>query len=150
MPTPRHHIRSVVPRRAPVLVDSGVWIALASARDQHHAAAEEAIRSALAARTALLTTNLIVAEVQRFLLFRAGDQAASLFLDRLDASPSLGIVFADAGHHAAARRWLSRLAGQRITYTDAVSFAVMESHRCAAALTFDRDFAAAGFDVVMR
>lgn len=147
MPTPRHHTRSAVRPRAPVLVDSGVWIALASARDQHHAAADAAIRAALAARTALLTTSLIVAEVQRFVLFRAGIEPAALIVDRIDASPSVTVVFPDADHHAAARQWLARLRDHRITYTDAVSFAVMQSHRCAAALTFDRDFAAAGFVV---
>lgn len=147
MRTPRHHTRSAVAPRAPVLVDSGVWIALASARDQHHAAADAAVRAALASHTALLTTSLIVAEVQRFVLFRAGIQAAALIVDRIDASPSVTIVFPDADHHAAARQWLTRLSDRRITYTDAVSFAVMQSHRCAAALTFDGDFAAAGFAV---
>jgi predicted nucleic acid-binding protein len=147
LPTPRHHTRSVAPARAPVLVDSGVWIALASARDQHHAAADAAIRVALTARTPLLTTSLIVAEVQRFVLFRAGIQPAALIVDRIDASPSVTMIFPGADHHAVARQWLDRLSDQRLTYTDAVSFAVMQSHRCAAALTFDRDFALAGFAV---
>jgi predicted nucleic acid-binding protein len=105
------------------------------------------VRAALAAGTALLTTSLIVAEVQRFVLFRAGVQPAALILDRIDASPSVTVVFPDAEHHAAARRWLARLGDQRITYTDAVSFAVMQSHRCAAALSFDRDFVTAGFAI---
>jgi predicted nucleic acid-binding protein len=43
------------------------------------------------------------------------------------------------------RAWLDRLANHAITYTDAVSFAVMEALRCTAALTFDHDFLAAGF-----
>ena len=56
-------------------------------------------------------------------------------------------MYPGAEHDAAARRWLARLADQRITYTDAVSFAVMASHRCAAALSFDRDFTIAGFPI---
>ncbi|MFN8643610.1 MAG: PIN domain-containing protein [Candidatus Binatia bacterium] len=128
-----------------MLVDSGVWIALASARDQHHRAADAAVRAAVAARTALLTTSLIVAEVHRFLLFHAGIAPAALMVDRIDASPSVTVVYPDADHHTAARRWLAKLNDRRITYTDAVSFAVMTTHRCAAALSFDRDFALAGF-----
>jgi predicted nucleic acid-binding protein len=55
------------------------------------------------------------------------------------------VEFATAVHHVAARRWLARLADQAISYTDAVSFAVMQARRCGAALAFDRHFAIAGF-----
>jgi predicted nucleic acid-binding protein len=124
-----------------------VWIALASARDQHHRAADAALRDAVAARTPLLTTSLILAEVHRFLLFHAGIAPAALMLQRIAASPSVQVVYPDAAHDAVARRWLTKLSDQCITLTDAVSFAVMQSHRCAAALSFDRDFVVAGFTV---
>jgi predicted nucleic acid-binding protein len=55
------------------------------------------------------------------------------------------LVFASGEHHAAARRWLTRLMPRPITYTDAVSFAVMESVECRYFLGFDDDFRAAGF-----
>ena len=105
------------------------------------------MRTAVGAGTPLLTTSLILAEVHRFLLFQAGIRPAALMLERIDASPSVRVVFPDSAHDAAARRWLARLADQRITYTDAVSFAVMQSHRCAAALSFDHDFTVAGFAI---
>ncbi|MBX3023980.1 type II toxin-antitoxin system VapC family toxin [bacterium] len=124
-----------------------MWIALASARDQHYRAADAALREAIAAHTPLLTTSLILAEVHRFLLFHAGIHAAAVMLERIAASPSVAIVYPGAEHDAAARQWLARLDDQRITLTDAVSFAVMQSHRCAAALSFDRDFAIAGFAI---
>ena len=87
----------------------------------------------------------MIAEVHRLTLFRAGVLPAQRGLDRIDASPSVTIRFADADDHAAARRWLERLAPRPITYTDAVSFAVMEATVCRHALGFDEDFAAAGF-----
>jgi predicted nucleic acid-binding protein len=74
-------------------------------------------------------------------------EAALRALELLDASPSLTIHFATAHHHAAARRWLQRLAPRPVTYADAISFAVMESARCRTVLGFDEDFAAAGFTV---
>jgi predicted nucleic acid-binding protein len=37
------------------------------------------------------------------------------------------------------------MAPRPITYTDAVSFAVMEANGCSHVLGFDQDFAAAGF-----
>jgi predicted nucleic acid-binding protein len=100
---------SVAVPPARLFVDSGAWIALVSARDQHHA------------------------------------EAAAHALDRLEASPLLSIEFATAIHHRAARAWLDRLPDQRISYTDAVSFAVMEAARCAEVLSFDHDFVLAGF-----
>lgn len=128
-----------------MLVDSGVWIALVRATDQHHADADHMLRQAVRERVALVTTPLIVAEVHRFALFHFGIRPAALLLDRLDASPRLTIEFVTAAHHAAARRWLARLWDQVITYTDAVSFAVMEAARCTAVMSFDRDFVTAGF-----
>ena len=103
------------------------------------------MREALSRRIPLLTTNLVLAETHRLTLFRAGIQPALRALERLDTSTSVTIHFATADDHAAARRWLERLAPRPITYTDAVSFAVMEACRCAHVVGFDQDFAAAGF-----
>jgi len=102
-------------------------------------------RRAVTARTPLVTTNLIVAEVHRFILFHVGIRPAALLLDRIGASPLLTLEYATAAHDAAARQWLARLSDQVITYTDAVSFAVMDAARCTAAMSFDHDFVTAGF-----
>lgn len=132
---------------ARLFVDSGAWIALRSRRDQHHAEADRLFREALGRRIRLLTTNLVLAEVHRLTLFRAGVQPALRALDRIGASQSVTVHFAGAEHHAAARRWLERLAPRPVTYADAVSFAVMEHLDCRHALGFDRDFAVAGFQL---
>jgi predicted nucleic acid-binding protein len=95
----------------------------------------------------LVTTNLIIAEIYRLTLFRAGREPALRALDRIDASPSVTVHFTTADDHAAARRWLERLAALPVTYTDAVSFAVIEATKCTHVLGFDHDFAAAGFEL---
>lgn len=143
MPRPRPRTAPAAP--AKLFVDSGAWIALRSRRDQHHTEADRLFREALSRRIPLVTTNLIVAETHRLTLFRAGVHPALRALERLDASPSVTIHFATAADHAAARRWLERLTPRPITYTDAVSFAVMEGSRCHDVLGFDHDFTAAGF-----
>ncbi|MBI1816409.1 MAG: PIN domain-containing protein [Deltaproteobacteria bacterium] len=130
---------------ARVLVDSGAWIALVRAKDQYHASAEQMFRDAIRHRIRLVTTNLILAEVQRFILFHVGIQPALHVLDRIEASPLLTIEFTTAAHHAAARKWLAQFPDQRISYTDAVSFAVMRAMRCTTAMGFDHDFELAGF-----
>jgi predicted nucleic acid-binding protein len=130
-----------------VFVDTSAWVALFSGRDQHHIEADRAFRTALARGVALLTTNLVVAELHRLLLFRAGTAAAAAAIERIDSSDCVTIGFADATHHRAALQWLDRLSNHRITYTDAVSFSVMAACGCGASITYDRDFAVAGFDI---
>lgn len=95
----------------------------------------------------LVTTNLILAEIHRLILFRAGMEPAVRALDRIDASTSTNIHFATARDHEAARRWLERLAPRPVTYTDAVSFAVMAAAKYKHVLGFDDDFVVAGFQL---
>lgn len=134
---------SLVPGR--VFVDSGTWIALGRQRDQHHGEADRLFRVAVSRRVPLLTSNLVIAEVHRFILFHIGIQAAQRMVDRIDAARLVTIEFARQEHHKAAREWLARLPDQKISYTDAVSFAVMEATRCTTAFSFDHDFTLAGF-----
>lgn len=128
-----------------LFVDSSAWIALISARDTRHGEVEQMFRHAVGRRIALLTTNLVVAEVHRFILFRAGIRPAALAIDRIDASALLQVEFVTRSHHSAARDWLAHLDDQKISYTDAVSFAVMEARSCTTAISLDHDFVLAGF-----
>jgi predicted nucleic acid-binding protein len=131
---------------AGLFVDSGAWLALRSRRDQHHEAADRLFREAIQHRIPLLTSNLVIAEAHRLTLFRVGIQPALHALTQIDASSRVAIHFATADDHATARRWLERLAPRPITYTDAVSFAIMEAAACRHVLGFDDDFMAAGFE----
>lgn len=137
--------RAVVARE--LFVDSSAWIAFFSARDQNHANADKLVRAALKARRRLITTNLVLSEVHRLLLFRAGIRPAGAAIDHLCNSVEVEIQFTGPEHHERARKWINQLSDQVITYTDANSFAVMESRKLRDAMTFDRDFAIAGFSI---
>ena len=144
MPRPLRKPKKVEPRA--VFVDTSGWIAFFSQDDGNHAQADQLIAGALATRKQLITSNLVLAEVHRLLLFRAGIRAAATALDKIATSPSVHLVLATRDLHERARSWLDKLQDQVITLTDAVSFAVMEDARCRAAVTFDRDFWIAGFE----
>ncbi len=131
--------------RDSVYVDTSAWIALLSARDQNHAVAEQLFREAVALKVVLMTTNLVLAEVHRLILHRVGMRAANLALDRIESSARTSILFATDAHHHAAKAWLLGLRGRRMTYTDAVGFAVLNDSSCAGFLSFDSDFLVAGF-----
>jgi predicted nucleic acid-binding protein len=129
-------------------VDSSAWIALFSARDQHHAAADRMFRIILKTSRRLFTSNLVLAEIHRLLLFRAGIRAAIAALERIEASHRIQIEFAGVDHHQSAKVWLSKLSNLPITYTDAVSFAIMESADCTAVMGYDQHFCSAGFNLL--
>lgn len=130
---------------ARLFVDSSVWLAYLSARDGRHAAADALVRTAVARRRPLLTSNLVLAEVQRLLLFRAGATPARAALERITASPTVTILYPDAAAHHAAMAWLTRYSDQELSYTDATSFCLMRLNACREALSFDHDFVVAGF-----
>src|SRR3989440_1308304 len=136
----RQRIEHVGGEPASLFVDSGAWIALASARDQHHAEADSLFRIAATLRLPLLTTNLVVADVHRFLLHRAGTAVAARALDRLESSPRLAVEFVRPDHHRAARKWLARLRGHPGSHTDAGSLPGMPGRRRRAAPSLDPHF----------
>ena len=86
-----------------VFVDSGAWIAYFSIRDGRHGEADALLRARVAARRRLLTTNLVLAEVHRWLLFQAGIAPEAATLDRIDATSLVRIIHPNAEHHRAAR-----------------------------------------------
>jgi len=131
--------------RNSIFVDSSAWIAHFSARDQHHPDVDRLFRRAAESKRPLLTTNLVLAEIHRLLLHRAGIRAAGAALDRIGLSTLVRIEFAGANHHKSAEGWLKKLSRHPITYTDAVSFAVMEAAGCREAISFDHRFLLAGF-----
>jgi predicted nucleic acid-binding protein len=143
-----------LPNRAPrtayaaakLFVDSGAWIALRSRRDQHHAAADRAFRVAVEQRIPLVTTNLVLAEIHRLTLFRAGREPALRALELIDKSTSVTVHVSTADDHKASCEWIRRLP-RPVTYTDAVSFAVIVASKCTHVLGFDEDFGAAGFEL---
>jgi predicted nucleic acid-binding protein len=129
----------------PIFVDSSGWIALFSARDQHHADADRLFRDAISSNRLFLTSNLVVAEVHRLLLYRAGERAALSALAHIEASSRVKILFAGSDHHQAAIVWLKRLSGVAVSYADAADFAIMETECCKEFIGYDQHFCTAGF-----
>jgi uncharacterized protein len=131
--------------RGAVFVDSGGWIALLGRRDANHREAKDLFREARRRRRELFTSNLVLAEVHRFLLFRAGVAPAAAALERIGRADHLAIEFVTRTVHDAAIGWLHRFGDQAFSYTDAASFAVMHDRGSREAITFDRHFEIAGF-----
>ena len=128
-----------------IFVDTSFWVALRNRRDGNHAPAEELLRQR--ASTALVTTNHVRGETWTYLRRRAGHRAAVDFLEVVERSPRIRVTHIGEDLETDALRWLRRRDDREYSFVDATSFALMRSLRIGEALTFDQDFAAAGFVV---
>lgn len=125
-----------------IFVDSSFWIAFYNERDGRQPEALAVLRQT---REELVTTNQIRGETWTFLRRRAGHNDAVRFLDHLDRSAQVRVVFVTERQESDASRWLRRHDERPYSFVDATSFAVMRTLHIKDALAFDEDFAAAGF-----
>ena len=130
-------------------LDTSGWFAALSPREAKHRAAHGAYREWIEQGTELVTTNLVVAEMQILVSrFRGADEGLR-FLDSLYQDPTHDVVFVDRDlERAATDRWLRKYRDQLLSLADAVSFEVMRSRRIRQALALDEHFALAGFECV--
>lgn len=129
-----------------IFVDTSFWVALRNRRDGNHAPAERLLKQR--ASTPLLTTNHVCGETWTYLRRRAGHRAAVDFLEVVERSPRIRVRHVGEDLETEALRWLRRRDDREYSFVDATSFVLMRSLRITEALTFDQDFAAAGFVVV--
>lgn len=128
-----------------LFVDTGAWLAILDPRDKYHASATAFYQEALVLYPRLTLTNLVAAETYVSVLRNAGYHKALDFLDILEQSSSIECVWSDQELEMHAREILRRYDDQAFSYTDAVSFALMEQQEIAEAFAFDNHFSVAGF-----
>lgn len=131
-----------------ISVDTGGWIARMSRDDAHHARAIAAWPDLLRRFRRVVATNLVIAESYTFLRRAVGFPAAWALLERLQLTPHLAVIYADADLEHDARVLLRQYRDQDFSYTDAVSFAAMRRTGITQAFAFDRHFVTAGFTVI--
>ena len=130
-------------------LDTSGWFAALSTNEAKHRVANAAYRKWLESATQLVTTNLVVAEMQILLSrFRGADEGLR-FIDSLYQDPRHDVVFVDRElERASIDRWVRRYRDQRLSLADAVSFEVMRSRRIRQVLALDAHFELAGFELV--
>jgi predicted nucleic acid-binding protein len=126
-----------------IFVDTSAWVALTMRRDDRHRDVTTLFRRH--AQEPMLTTNHVCGETWTFLTHRGGHAVALAFLDRVESSERLEIVFVGRELEREAFGWLRRRDEREYSFVDATSFAVMRARGISGALAFDGDFAAAGF-----
>lgn len=132
-----------------VFLDTSGWFAAVSPREAKHRPALAAYSRWIEGGAELVTTNLVVAEMQILLMRSRGPEEGVRFLDSLHQDPTHQVMFVDRDlERSAVDRWLRRFRDQRLSLADAVSFEVMRSRRIRQALALDEHFEVAGFELV--
>lgn len=130
-----------------VFLDSSYFKALIDDRDDFHDRALEMFGDLEQEEVELVTSNYVVDETLTLLRVKCGLNAALKFRDMLNAgSPILTIsrvIMDDEGH---AWTWFVK-PWKRLSFTDCVSFSVMERLDLRRVATFDRHFSQAGFEI---
>jgi uncharacterized protein len=131
-----------------IFVDTSFWVALAIEPDSEH---ERALELFVAhADNPLTTSNLVCGETWTFVRRRFGHARAVAVVDALDRTRRLQIVRVDPEIERDAWDWLRRRDERENSFVDATSFSLMRRLAIREVLTFDRDFAAAGFISLQR
>ena len=128
-----------------IFVDTGPLLARWIARDQHHAEARRGWQRLAAGAEGLTTSNFVLDELATLLARTAGYAFAAERLRGIYASSAIAVVRPDAEDEIEALDWFEKYAGQAVSFTDCVSFALMRRRRIAQAFSFDRHFPLAGF-----
>jgi len=131
-------------------LDTSGWFAALNPRESKHSIARAKYREWISDGISLVTTNLVVAEMQILLSRFRGAAEGLRFLDSLYQDPTHRVVFVDRDmERAAVDRWLRRFADQRLSLADAVSFEVMRAEQIRLALALDQHFELAGFELAV-
>lgn len=121
-----------------IMVDTSAWYAVADASDRNHPRAREFYRQ-VAGEASLVTTDLILAETWLLLAGRLGRQAALTFWHTLREA-GIEIICPTALDLEAAWRVANEWFDQGFSFTDCITFVIMERLGITEAFTFDQHF----------
>lgn len=133
---------------APTFLDTGYLLALELANDQNHRAAARHWQEFLLRQPRLVTTTFVFDETVTFFNAHGHHAKAVEVGSNLRDSPSVHLIHVDERLFDAGWKLLQRQQDKRYSLTDCISFVVMREQDIRHALTFDRHFVQAGFDVL--
>jgi uncharacterized protein len=128
-----------------VFVDTGAWVALRYARDQHHRRARQALGRLRADGLGLVTTEWVLAETVTLLKARGAVDHALALGEAIQAGRLGYLVESTPERRRSAWALFVRYRDRRVGWVDCASFAVMEELGLRQFFGFDDDFVRAGF-----
>ncbi len=133
-----------------LFLDTSYVIALASVKDEFHAAAVLLAQQIAKSGAKIVTTRAVLLEVGNALSGQQHRASAISLLDALEADPNIGIVPLTESLYRQAFDLYRDRHDKTWGLVDCVSFVVMTKRGMTAALTADQHFQQAGFRVMLQ
>ena len=134
-----------------IFVDSGAWIALFNARDQHHTDARVIYSELGQKQTRILTTDYVLDESVTRLRYDSGYTAANRFLEtieRAEGTNNLAVARIDESVFDQAKWLFRQYSSEKLSFTDCTSFVVCQHYGISAAFAFDQHFPIMGISLL--
>lgn len=129
-------------------LDTGAFIARFIQNDQHHQQATISWKLLHNQDAKCVTSNFVLDETFTLLGRRAGYQFAHERALNIYASQSLSIMRSDVDDELVALSYFKKYADQAISFTDCISFALMDRLKIKRVFTFDKHFSWAGYEIL--
>ena len=123
-------------------------MACADRHDPAHARCVAARDEKLRSGFLLVTSDYVLDETLTLLRLRLGLGAAREWWERVSQSPRVIVADIEVELRRDALAWFFRYEDKDFSFTDCTSFALMRREKIREALTTDRHFAQAGFELV--
>lgn len=131
-----------------VFIDTGFVIALESVTDQNHEKASQLWNELLKNLPEMVTTTYVIDEIVTFFNSRNRHAKAVEIGNRLMSSQSVQLIHVDKGLFDKGWQYFQQHDDKTYSMTDCISFIVMKEQGIEAALSFDKHFTQAGFEVL--
>lgn len=132
-----------------VFGDTSFFFALAAKRDPAHRPAVAAYEKLLRAGVRVVTTDYVVDETLTLTKARIDAPTSLALLDRMERSEAIDLEILDRDRFVASKQYFRKHSDHGYSFTDCTSFVLMDKLEIAAALTTDRHFKEAGFEVLL-
>lgn len=129
-------------------LDTGYLIALESVNDQYHKRAKNHWQEYLQTNPLLITSTYVFDEIITFFNSRNHHSKAVNIGKSLILSSSIELIYVDEKLFKAGWKYFRQYQDKRYSFTDCISFLLMEENGIQKALTFDQHFEQAGFRIL--
>ena len=130
-------------------IDTSVLYAVVDKRDAYHASARDTVGALLRPGRLLVTSDYVVAETINLANARGGTLVALRILDLLERSAGIRVEWIGPLRFDQTKAFFRKHADHPYSFTDCSSFVVMRELRLTDALTTDRHFRQAGFQLLV-
>jgi uncharacterized protein len=131
-----------------IFVDTGAWIALADEKDQYHDIAKKLYTSIHEKNIPLFITDYIFDETVTWLHYKIGHNVACHWGNKILNSRMVKITKVSDDHINKAWELFQKYHDQKFSFTDCVSFVVMNLLGIDTVFAYDSHFSTMGFCVI--